>query len=144
MSDKLATETRTEAKSSTQPPSIAHNTLSKSQAVTICAVGLLVCFFLPWITFFGAGASGFDIQKADEKAKVLWLIPIFSVITVFAGISGKNQKIAAQLTGALPFFALGYALYNSGSDFINVVTYGGWGSLGLGLVLFILPRGMKQ
>lgn len=74
---------------------------------------------------------------------MLWSIPAFSAITVFAGMAKSSQKGVAQLAGALPFFALAYGLYNVGQDLMKIVAIGGYLSLGLGLALFILARRIK-
>ncbi len=117
-------------------------TLSKSQAITICAVGLLICFFLPWISFLGS-ASGFDLTKVGGKSLLLWSLPIFSALTILAGMTKNRSKSLAQFTGALPFFVLAYGLYNVGSDLIRILAIGGYLSLILGLALFILARRLK-
>jgi hypothetical protein len=125
-----------QATSSTETQSVGVNT---SLAVNICAVCLCICFFLPWIGFFGT-ASGFDLAKTGGKALILWSIPIFSVITILINVITKNRiRIVAQFTGTFPFVGLAYGLYHLKIDFMRILAIGGYLSLILGLALFILP-----
>jgi hypothetical protein len=117
--------------------------LNLSHAVSLCAVGLLVCFFLPWIDFLLGKPSGLDFTKQGGKFQLLWAIPIFCAFTVLAGITKSSQRVVAQLTGALPFFVLVVGLKEEGGDLLRVLGIGGYGSLALGLLLLILPRRLK-
>jgi len=111
--------------------------------IRLCAIGLLVSFFLPWIQFFGQGLSGFDLQKMRGHQKWLWIIPIFSVITIFVPAVGHCRKIAGLLTGALPFLTLGYGLSQIGGDLMKLLHIGAYAGLALGLLLFILSLRLK-
>jgi hypothetical protein len=117
--------------------------LSRTHLVNLCALGLGVSFFLPWARFFGANLSGFDLQKMGNEQRLLWLIPIFCVITIFAGIAKRRQQIAGQLTGVLPFCVGVYWYTKLGRDMFNILTFGAFLSLAFGLALFILPRKSK-
>ncbi len=117
--------------------------LNKSHLVTFCAAGLLVCFFLPWINLLFCKPTGLDFAKDGGKGLLLWAIPIFSALTIVAGVTKRSQKHVAQFAGLLPFFALGFGLYNSGTDLMHILEVGAYGSLALGLLLIILPRGLK-
>jgi len=112
----------------------------RTHLVNLCALGLGVSFFLPWARFFGANLSGFDLQKLGHEQRLLWLIPMFCVITVFAGIAKSRQQIAGQLTGALPFCVGVYWYTKLGRDLFQILSYGAFLSLAFGLALFILPR----
>lgn len=117
-------------------------TLNLNQAVALCAAALLVCFFLPWINVLVA-VSGFHLAKEGGLHLLFWLVPIFSALTILAVITKRSPKIAAQLTGALPFAALAYGYSKLGKDIFQIIALGGYLSLGLGLILFILPRRLK-
>lgn len=118
--------------------------LNKSQLASICAAGLFICFFLPWVNFLLGKPSGLDFAKEGGKYILLWAIPIFSAVTVFAGITkNPNQKAVAQLTGALPFFVLGAALYDGGKDILRMLEIGAYAGLAIGLVLFLVARRLK-
>ena len=117
--------------------------LNMPQVVSMCAGGLFISFFLPWATIMGGNISGFELQKLGEYHKLLWLIPVCSVITIAGGVTGKGQRLAAQVTGALPYFTLIYWFYQLGKDLTEIMTVGAYLSLGLGLVMFILARRLK-
>lgn len=114
--------------------------LTNSQAVSICAAGLLVCFFLPWTRFLGYTVSGFDLQKLGDGQKALWLIPVFSAITIFGGMTKRSQKNAARITGALPFIVLIYWYQKFGQDVFRILSFGAYLLLFFGLMLWILPQ----
>ncbi len=129
--------------SSTSHPEHQAVSLNRSHLVNICAIGLLICFFIPWINFFGLRPSGLDFAKQGGKGLLLWSIPIFCAITVFATVTKRSSKIISQLTGSLPFFVLAYGLHRESKDIIQVLGAGAWIGLVLGLALFILPRRLK-
>ena len=119
--------------------------LNKSQLISLCATGLLICFFLPWARILGQDLSGFDLQKLGGNQKALWLIPISCGITIVAGYLKQGQKSAAQFAGVLPFFTLAYWLHQLGIDVVkNVLAFGAYAGLGLGLLLLILSARLKK
>jgi hypothetical protein len=122
-----------------------HQTASSGrvQLTNLCALGLGISFFLPWAHFFLATPSGFDLQKLGDEQRLLWLIPIFCAITIFAGVTKRSQKIAGQLTGALPFCVGAYWYNKLGSDLTHILMYGAFLSLIFGTALLILPRKSK-
>jgi hypothetical protein len=143
MPDEITVKPKSESTPASAAPENQTITLGRAQLVSLCAAGLGISFFLPWANFFGANLSGFDLQKMGDEQRLLWLIPIFCAITIFAGITKRSQKIAGQLTGALPF-AVGVYWYSKlGSDLFQILTYGAFLSLVFGVALFILPRKSK-
>lgn len=125
------------------PVAIVRNS-TKIAAITLCALGVLLSFFLPWITLLGANISGYQFQGLfGGRALLLWSIPIFSIITIFATATNRNPRNAAQLAGALPFAVLGYGLYNVGQDIFQALGFGAYLGLVAGLALIILPRDIK-
>ncbi len=145
MSDNAPVEPQPEAVVN-NPPSQNENqsvSLNVSQAVNVCAAGLLGCFFLPWINFFLGKPSGFDFAKEGGKWLLFSAIPIFCILTIIAGITKQSQRVIARTTGELPFLILGYALYQMGRDTLRIIEFGGWASLALGLTLFFLSRRLK-
>jgi hypothetical protein len=116
---------------------------SRSQALILCAAGLGISFFLPWANFFGATLSGFDLQKMGDQHRLLWLIPILSVITIVAGITKRSQYLAGQLTAILPF-CVGFYWYSKlGKDIQHILTYGAYLSLLFGAGLAVLSKRLK-
>src|SRR5467141_2650199 len=119
--------------------------LNRTQLVNLCGAGLGISFFLPWIQILGISASPFTMQKMGQEAdtRLLWLIPIFSAITIFAGLAKFGQSVAARLTGLLPFFALVYWYKDVGNDLMNVLSYGAYLAGLFGAALVILPPKSK-
>jgi uncharacterized membrane protein len=126
---------------SSKPQTIAEN---RVQIIEFCAVGLMICFFLPWVSFLGAMPSGFDLQKFGDKYLLLWLVPIFSGITLFAAITKRGLQVIGQITGALPFIVGICWLTQIGKDLLQIMTYGAYLSLFFGAALFILARKEKR
>jgi hypothetical protein len=143
MPDEITVKPKSESTPAAAAPDNQTVTLTRAQLVNLCAVGLGVSFFLPWANFFGANISGFDLQKAGDGQKLLWSIPIFCAITIFAGIAKRGQQIAGQLSGVLPF-AVGVYWYSKlGKDMFQILTFGAYLSLAFGLALVILARKSK-
>ena len=143
MPDEITVKPKSDSAPVATTPENQTVSLNRTQLVNLCAVGLGVSFFLPWANFFGANISGFDLQKMGDEQRLLWLIPIFCAITIFAGLTKRSHKIAGQLTGALPF-AVGIYWYTKlGSDLFHILTYGAFLSLAFGVALLILPRKSK-
>lgn len=109
----------------------------------LCAGGLLISFFLPWVNFLGAHPSGFDIQKLGDEYKGHWIIPFFSVVAILAGLAKQSQRTAAQLAGAMPFVAFIYWFSKFGSDLMNGLSYGAYLALACGAGLEVLARRLK-
>ncbi len=149
MSDEITIKPRTESTPSSETPGTAPapekpvTSQDLSHLVTLCAGGLLVSFFLPWINFLGAHPSGFDIQKLGDEYKLHWLIPLLSVIVIIAGLTKQSQRTAAQLAGAMPFVALIYWFNKFGSDLMNDLSYGAYLALACGAGLEVLSRRLK-
>jgi len=141
MPDEITIKPKSE--SPTAAPSHQAAGLGQTQLVNLCALGLGVSFFLPWANVLFGTLSGFELQKAGDEQRLLWLIPIFCVITILAGITKRSQKVVGEIAGALPFLAGAYWYYKLGSDLFHILTYGAFLSLICGAALLILPRKAK-
>jgi hypothetical protein len=139
MSDEITIKPKSE-------PVAPGNTSAKdnrTSLINLCALGLGVSFFLPWVNFLGATPSGLDLQKLNGWHRFLWLIPICSAITIFAGLTKRNQKHVAEIAGLLPFIVGGYWYYKLGNDLLHMLALGGILSLVFGAALLTLPRSKK-
>ena len=143
MPDEITIKPKSVSTPATAAPENQTVSLGRTQLINLCAAGLGVSFFLPWAQFLGGNISGFDLQKAGDGQRLLWLIPIFCAITIFAGVTKRSQKIAGQLTAALPFCVGIYWYSKIGSDLFHILTYGAFLSLAFGAMLDILPRKSK-
>lgn len=117
--------------------------LSRAQLINICALGLGISFFLPWAQIFGNNISGFDLQKLGDQQLLLWAIPIFSAITILAGLIKQGQHIVGQVAGVLPFFVGVFWYLKLGNDMFRILSFGAYLSLIFGLGLCILSQKSK-
>lgn len=145
MSDEITIRPQSESASTPASSTPKNSTTSSigTQLTNLCAIGLGVCFFLPWAQVFLGNPSGFDLQKLGDEKRLLWLIPIFCVLTLIASANRRAHLAIAQLTGILPFCAGLYWYSKLGSDLFHILAYGGYLSLIFGAVMFFLPRNTK-
>ena len=118
MPDEITIKPKSESMSATGTENQTVS-LGRTQLVNLCALGLGVSFFLPWVNVLFGTISGFDLQKDGDEQRLLWLIPIFCAITIFAGFTKRSQQIAGQLTGALPFVVGIYWYCKIGNDLFH-------------------------
>ena len=140
MPDEINVRPKSESEPTTTAPENKAISLTRTQLTNLCAAGLGVSFFLPWANVLFGAISGFDLQKLGDEQKLLWAIPIFCAITIFAGVTNRSQKIVGQLTGALPYIVGIYWYSKIKDDLFHILTYGAFLSLIFGAALFILPR----
>lgn len=127
----------------TSSPAGSHVSPIRAKAISLCAATLFVgFFFLPWIRG-REWVSGYQMQQLGGSLRWLWLIPIFSGLTLLAVMTKRCQKIASRLTGALPFIALAYWLNQLGIELLRILNVGVWLSLISGLALLILSHRSK-
>ena len=142
MPDEITIKPKSESATATAPENQTASS-GRVQLTNLCALGLGVSFFLPWAHVLFATPSGFDLQKLGHEQLLLWLIPIFSAITIFAGITKRSQKTIGQLTSALPLLVGLYWFRKFGNDLFQILTYGAYLSLIFVGALFILTRKAK-
>lgn len=143
MPDEITVKPKSESNPANAAPENQTVTLSRAHLVILCAAGLGVSFFLPWVQIIGANISGFDLQKTSDQERLLWAIPIFCAITIIASITKKSQQVAGQLTGALPFLVGVFWYSKLGSNMFQILAYGAFLSLAFGAALFIVSRESK-
>lgn len=105
---------------------------------SICAIGLIIGFFLPWVDLGFFTVSGYQApkilkeiggfsnivgQKTDPRITIayimLYLIPTFGVITIIANITNRSSKIPAFIAGAIPFAGCLYLISSGGGQVIK-------------------------
>jgi hypothetical protein len=143
MPDEITIKSKSESIPVNAAPENQIGSSCLTQLVNFCAAGLGVSFFLPWAHLIFANPSGFDLQKAGDEQLLLWLIPIFCVITILAGIAKQSQNFAARITALFPFLVGIYWYCKIGSDLFHILAYGAYLSLFFGAALFVLPRKSK-
>ena len=112
--------------------------------IAICAMVLLIAFFLPWAGIFGKTIAGYNIgiigpRLAQASAELigeydprwmlsllLYLIPILSVITLILSSLKINkwERIFGFLTGILPVIGIVYLTSEIGDDLFNFAEFG--------------------
>ena len=135
-----------------------------SKIENYCAIGLLVCFFLPWLQIgetISISRKGYQIPNlahdigkgigqfkgllggsGNTDPRVFWyyliyLIPVFSVITIILGIMGKNVKATGFLAAAVPIGWFIYALIKMGTDLFNIMTFGAYLTLLCAIIMIL-------
>jgi hypothetical protein len=110
---------------------------------TIAAAVLLASFFAPWATFLGGNLSGLDIQKHFESYKFVWLVPACALVALVLNMAGLRTASVRRAAGGAPVAILIYSLNKFGSDFFQLISWGGWLALAAGMVLIIVPADPK-
>ncbi|PIP06963.1 MAG: hypothetical protein CO012_03455 [Syntrophobacterales bacterium CG_4_8_14_3_um_filter_49_14] len=121
--------------------------LQKTQI--ICAIGLFISFFLPWVKLFFFTGSGYDLAaNLGGEASLAWLIPLSSIAVVAVAFYEQSTrtnsfgKISSIIAGALPFVGLLYGLSQIGKDLFEVLAIGAYLSLIIGLILILSGIGV--
>ncbi|MFG1496634.1 hypothetical protein ABMA57_08370 [Saccharospirillum sp. HFRX-1] len=117
------------------------------RAENVFAVILVIAFFLPWINIGGfLSFSGYEIVELSQGLNqfaalgnqsgspdpslyffyLVYLIPIFAVLTVILNAYQKNSRVAAIVAGVVPFLFLVYGFTQGGSDIIQGMAIGSW------------------
>ena len=135
-----------------------------SKVENYCAIGLLVFFFLPWLKIgdrLSISLKGYEIPDIAEHIgkgigqfkgllggsgntdpRVFWyyliyLIPVFSVITIILGVMGKNVKATGFLAAAVPIGWFIYALIKMGTDLFKIMTFGAYLTLLCAIIMIL-------
>lgn len=134
-----------------------------SKAENLCAIGLIVFFFFPWVSIGGfISISGYEIPdiakgfgqlaalgsqtgKTDPRIYLfylIYLIPIFSVLTLIFGLTNNNTKFTAFVSGIVPIAALFYALSQAGMDIFEGMAIGAWLTLLVAIAMILSLLGL--
>lgn len=87
-----------------------------SVPVVVCAVGLLVAFFMPWVQLFGFGMSGYNLGQLGSYGNYAWIIPILAGAVVLLSFLGINNRGIGALAGLVPLGAIAYGLMRLGLE----------------------------
>lgn len=80
-----------------------------------------------------------------KPGSYLWAIPAIAAIAAALEFSGKRSVEVAQVAGGLPLVFFAVALYQFGSDVINALSIGAYGTLLSGIFLLcVVPRMAKK
>ena len=87
-------------------PYIGPRTLQE-KAIVICALGITILFFAPWISGTEEYLSGFTLYKTGDMVKLLWIIPVMAIATI---VSLRNEKACLRIgtaTAVIVWFSIG-------------------------------------
>ena len=115
--------------------------------ISIAAAGLLISFFLPWITMLGAKLTGMDIQKNFSSYKLVCVMPLLAIIAFVMNIAKLPARGICQFAGTSPYVILIYAAYRLNSDVSDIfklLESGAWLALLFGAVLGIASDKSKK
>jgi hypothetical protein len=129
--------------SSSADQSQDRNTNTLRNITSLAAAVLFGSFFAPWATFLGSKLSGLDIQKNFESYKFVWLVPACALVALILNMAGLRTASVRRAAGGVPLTILIYSLYKFGSDFFQLIAWGGWLALAAGIVLIIVPAATK-
>lgn len=87
--------------------------MDKKMLTIILAVVLIGCFFLPYATFMGMSASGFDSVKGpgDWQKYILLLIPLSGVLLLVGALNNGNYPLGRNVLCWLPFLTVLYLIF---------------------------------
>lgn len=150
-----------------------------SKLENICAIGLIIFFFLPWINIAGfISVSGYELpdvvkgfgQLAALGSKtgksglqsyffyLVYLIPIFSALTIYYGVTDEDKKVTGLIADIVPFSELFkvtgliaaivpisllfYALIKMGTDVFDGMAIGAWLTLATAIAMLLSVYGI--
>lgn len=95
-----------------------------NRSIPLCAIGLFIAFFLPWLSFKELSISGFQLARGvqDYAGKGtglsaifwLWLLPVLAFVTAVSGGKGGFGRVMAIVSGAYPWGWLAYGYFEVG------------------------------
>ena len=88
----------------------------------ICAVILVIAFFLPWVNLGFISLSGFNVAGIGGASFLLWVIPLLSIgvlVSEFMDLDEKISTYIAYASGAVPLFYVLSRLFSTGGDFFE-------------------------
>jgi len=114
-------------------------------AISICAVVIVLAFFLPWVKY-GVSYSGYEIPGIARLAAkmtsfkaltghfdinvylvyLLYLVPIGAVAVIILGVMGKPARYVAMVVAAMPLAGFLYGLISMGLKIFSHIGIGGW------------------
>jgi hypothetical protein len=113
------------------PADAATPTNTQGIIAILCGAVMAASFFMPWIAML----SGLDLAKGTGELKLLWAIPICGALLALIGIARNPTRIAAAITGTVPFLSLFYTLTKTGSGLFHILAFGAYLCLICGAIL---------
>jgi hypothetical protein len=88
--------------------------MDKKILTVILAIVLIGCFFLPYMSFMGMSASGYDAVFSggggDWKKYILLLIPVSGVMLLIGALNNGNYILGRGIWAWLPLLTVIYMI----------------------------------
>ena len=125
----------------------------------ICAIVMLVAFFMPWVSFMGASVAGYSIvgtinnfaslagQSAPWQAYLIFLVPLAAVgvlVTDFLKTDEKIARIVAIVAGVIPVAGIIYLLIQSEGEGFKVLAMGAYLTVIAAIVMLLAVFGIVK
>lgn len=131
---------------------------------SLCAIGLIIGFFLPWATvdgLFPVSVAGYEIPDIAKKTgqfmtmasrsgnqayllNLLYLIPATSALTIFLNMQGKDTRLSSAVAGGIPIVGFLYGLLKVGGiprETLSFLDFGAWLTLVAAVVMLLAVMG---
>lgn len=113
--------------------------------VGLSSVGIIGCFFLPWIRILFSDASGYDLQRLPaDGVKFLWVIPITAAIALVSAVTKQTVRGAGLFAGMMPFLVLYFYGSKIGKGIFDAMRPGAYLTLLLAAVLLVAPQFLRN
>jgi len=132
---------------------------------SFCAIGLLVFFFMPWISSGVVSLAGYQVVDLADRVNqfisalgqvrgvsletkaelnllyLLYLIPISSILSIISKLRGKTPKLSSYTAATIPLLSFFYILFKNGSMIFDFLSIGAYLTLITAIVLMFELRG---
>ena len=103
---------------------------------SVCAIAIVVAFFLPWAQLFGFSASGYGVTKLGSYANLLWLIPAAGLLALVLNLQASpHRTTGGVIAGLMPWLALVFAVADVGNNLFHLLSIGAYVTLAASLTL---------
>lgn len=117
---------------------------SKTNQISVCAVLLVGCFFLPWAQVMGFSASGFELMKLGSVATLTVLIPVAALLVLANNLIGFHNRMLVTAVGALPFLALAIGLAKSDGQGFRILSFGAYFVLIISAAMILIANELVE
>ena len=94
----------------------------------ICAVALIVAFFLPWMSMGFVSISGYKAATLGGSATLIFVIPLLSIVVLANDsmnfLDDDKSKYLTYATAGVPIVYILSRVINMGGDFFSGASIG--------------------
>ena len=125
----------------------------------ICAIVMLVAFFLPWVSFMGLSAAGYSIvgtlnnllsfggESVPWQVYLIFLVPLAAVgvlVTDFLKTDEKIARIVAIVAGVIPVAGIIYLLIQTEGQGFQALALGAYLTIIAAVVMLLAVFGIVK